>query len=157
MEIIKAQSDDLETVRDITRTTINVIYPRYYPTGAVQFFLAYHSDEHIMADISDGKVFLLYVEEKPAGTVTISDNNINRLFVLPMFQHKGYGKKLLDFAEKKILESYDCVQIDASFPAKRIYLKRGYKEVEYNIIDTENGDCLCYDVMRLEKADGQRG
>ena len=64
---------------------------------------------------------------------------------------------MLDFAEKKILESYDCVQIDASFPAKRIYLKRGYKEVEYNIIDTENGDCLCYDVMRLEKADGQRG
>ena len=71
MEIIKAQSDDLETVRDITRTTINAIYPRYYPTGAVQFFLAHHSDEHIMADISDGKVFLLYVEEKPAGTVTI--------------------------------------------------------------------------------------
>ena len=157
MEIIKAQSDDLETVRDITRTTINAIYPRYYPTGAVQFFLAHHSDEHIMADISDGKVFLLYVEEKPVGTVTISDNNLNRLFVLPMCQYKGYGKKLLDFAEKKIVESYDCVQIDASFPAKRIYLKRGYKEVEYNIIDTENGDCLCYDVMRLEKADGQRG
>ena len=68
-----------------------------------------------------------------------------------------YSKKVQENAEKKILESYDCVQIDASFPAKRIYLKRGYKEVEYNIIDTENGDCLCYDVMRLEKADGQRG
>ena len=40
---------------------------------------------------------------------------------------------------------------DASFPAKRIYLKRGYKETEYNIIEADNGDCLCYDVMRLEK------
>ncbi|MCH4153998.1 MAG: GNAT family N-acetyltransferase [Saccharofermentans sp.] len=156
MEIIKAQTDDFITVRDITRTTINEIYPRYYPAGAVQFFLAHHSDEHIRADISEGKVFLLCVNEEPVGTVTISDNNINRLFVLPAFQHKGYGKMLLDFAEKKILESYDCVQIDASFPAKQIYIKRGYKEVEYNIIETENGDCLCYDVMRLEKTDGQR-
>lgn len=78
----------------------------------------------------------------------------NRLFILPDYQHKGYGKALLDFAEKKILEVYECVQIDASFPAKRIYLKRGYKEIEYNIIKTDNGDCLCYDVMRLEKKHG---
>ena len=32
-----------------------------------------------------------------------------------------------------------------------IELKRGYKEIEYNIIETDNGDCLCVDVMRLEK------
>lgn len=25
---------------------------------------------------------------------------------------------------------------------------------QYNIIKTDNGDCLCYDVMRLEKKDG---
>lgn len=30
-------------------------------------------------------------------------------------------------------------------------MKRGYEEIEYNIIKTDNGDCLCYDVMRLEK------
>ena len=154
MEIIKAQKDDLEIVREITRTTIKTIYPRYYPAGAVQFFLEHHSDEHILADISDSKVFLLCVDDEPVGTVTISDNNINRLFVLPKSQHKGFGKKLLNYAENKILELYKFVQIDASFPAKQIYLKRGYKEIEYNIIETENGDYLCYDVMRLEKTDG---
>ena len=49
------------------------------------------------------------------------------------------------------------MQIDASFPAKRIYKLRGYKEIEYNMIETENGDYLCYDVMRLEKADDNSG
>jgi hypothetical protein len=48
-------------------------------------------------------------------------------------------EKNIDFAEKKIREVYECVQIDASFPAKRIYLKRGYKEIEYSIIKTDNG------------------
>ena len=155
MEIVTAQKDDLQIVCDITHTTINMIYPRYYPTGAVQFFLAHHKDEHIMADLSCGKVFVLYVDDDPVGTVTISENSINRLFVLPKYQHNGYGKALLDFAEKQILKSYECVQIDASFPAKRIYLNRGYKEIEYNIIETDNGDCLCYDVMKLEKTDSR--
>ena len=155
MEIVTAKIGDLEIVRKITRSTIKSIYPRYYPEGAVEFFLAHHSDDHIMTDISAGKVFLLFPDGEPVGTVTVSENNINRLFVLPEFQHRGYGKILLDFAEKKILGSYECVQIDASFPAKRIYLKRGYKEIEYNIIETDNGDCLCYDVMRLEKKDGE--
>ena len=104
-----------------------------------------------MTDIFDGKAYVLYEDGEPVGTVTISDNNINRLFVLPEYQHKGFGKAMLDFAEKKILEMYEYVQIDASFPAKRSYLKRGYKETEYNIIEADNGDFLCYDVMRLEK------
>lgn len=151
MEIMLAQKDDYELIRKIIQITIQLIYPRYYPKGAVHFFLMHHSDEHILTDISVGKVFVLYVDGEPVGTVTISDNNINRLFVMPEYQHKGYGKALLDFAEKKILESYEYVQIDASFPAKQIYLKRGYKEIEYNIIKTDNGDCLCYDVMRLER------
>jgi len=154
VEIVTAKKEDLEIVRKITRSTIKSIYPRYYPEGAVEFFLMHHSDEHIMADISDGRVFLLFENGVPVATVTVSANNINRLFVLPEFQHRGYGKTLLDFAEKKILQSYECVQIDASFPAKQIYLKRGYKEIEYNIIESDNGDYLCYDVMRLEKKDG---
>ena len=154
MEIITANKCDFEVVRKITRTTIESIYPRYYPEGAVQFFLTHHSDEHIMEDISDGKVSVLYADGKPVGTVTVSGNSINRLFVLPKYQHKGYGKTLLDFAEKKILKSYECVQLDASYPAKGIYLKRGYREIDYNIIETDTGDYLCYDVMRLEGTDG---
>jgi GNAT superfamily N-acetyltransferase len=154
VEIVIAKKEDLETIRKITRFTIKSIYPRYYPAGAVEFFQEHHSDEYIVTDISDGRVYGLYEGREPVGTVTISDNNITRLFVLPEYQHKGYGNELLNFAEKKILEMYEYVQIYASFPAKRIYLKRGYKEIEYNIIESDNGDFLCYDVMRLEKKHG---
>ena len=81
------------------------------------------------------------------GTVTIKENEICRLFVLPQKQHKGYGQMLLDFSEQKILQKHSKVIIDASLPAKRIYLKRGYSDIEYNQILTDNGDILCYDVM----------
>ena len=152
--IFMAKENDFETVKDITQTTIKLVYPKYYPEGAVQFFCNHHADDRILNDIAAGKVFLLEADDVCVGTVTIANNEICRLFVLPEYQHKGYGKALLDFAEEKILESFDHVQIDASFPAKRIYKLRGYKEIEYNIIETENGDCLCYDVMRLERSYG---
>ena len=151
MRILLADQNNLEDVRNITQTTIRTIYPKYYPGGAVDFFLKHHSDEHIRDDISAGKVYILNDGNATVGTVTISESSINRLFVLPESQHKGYGKALLDFAEEKILVKFDRVQIDASFPAKRIYRKRGYKETEYNTVKTDNGDYLCYDVMRLER------
>ena len=55
---------------------------------------------------------------------------------------------LLDFAESLIAADYREVVIDASLPAKPVYLKRGYAETEYHIIPTDEGHFLCYDVMR---------
>lgn len=151
MNIRLAQKCDLKVIREITHTTINEIYPHYYPDGAVTFFLNHHNDENIKEDISNNCVFLCYNKEQTAtGTVTIRQNEILRLFVLPKYQCKGYGKALLDYAEKSIATSYDEILIDASLSAKSIYLKRGYKEIEYHIIKTENNDYLCYDVMKKQ-------
>ena len=86
MEIIQATTEHFRDVRRITRETITAIYPRYYPAGAVQFFLDHHSDERIQADIASGKVYLLCADGVAAGTVTVSGNEILRLFVLPEYQ-----------------------------------------------------------------------
>ncbi len=142
-----ANETDFDSVKNITQTTIWSIYPKYYLNGAVQFFSNHHSDERIKADIDSGKVFLLEVDGTEIGTVTVADNEINRLFVLPEFQCKGYGKELMDFAEEMIGKEHDCIILDASLPAKQIYLKRGYVPAKYNMIEAENGDYLCFDVM----------
>lgn len=151
MDISAAAADDFAAVRTITQTTIRAIYPRYYPAGAVDFFCRHHADDRIRADIAAGKVFLLRDGKEAVGTVTVDGNAINRLFVLPPHQHRGYGRALLDYAERRILPEYDTVRIDASLPAKGIYRLRGYRETEYHILTTENGDCLCYDVMTLTR------
>ena len=53
----------------------------------------------------------------------------------------------MDFAEEIIRKKHDHIILDASLPAKQIYFKRGYVATKYNIIETENGDYLCFDVM----------
>ncbi|MBR1742057.1 MAG: GNAT family N-acetyltransferase [Lachnospiraceae bacterium] len=147
MKIVPATKDMLSIIVDIVQTTIDEIYPKYYPIGAVAFFKELHSDNNIFSDIANGYVYYLSDNDRAVGTVTIKENHILRLFVLREFQHKGYGQKILDFAEKKIEKEYSDIEIDASFPAKHIYLNRGYIDIEYNKILTDNGDYLCYDVM----------
>ena len=99
MQIIKAQLEKFDAIKRITHKTISEIYPHYYARGVVDFFLAHHNDENIMKDILAGIVFLIFEGEEAIGTVTIKENEICRLFVLPRYQHKGFGRLLLDFAE----------------------------------------------------------
>ena len=110
------------------------------------------TDVTIRQDLEAGSVYLLLNEKQLAlGTVTLKNHEIYRLFVLPAHQKKGYGRRLMDFAEQKIFECTDICRLDASLPAKAIYIKRGYRESAYHIIPTENGDFLCYDVMQKTK------
>lgn len=148
MAIKKAVQSDLWTVRKIVADTINAVYPHFYPKGAVDFFLKHHCEENISKDINEGLVYILTSDNTAVGTVTVCGNELARLFVDVRYQGKGYGKELLDFAENLINEKYDSVVLSASLPAKRIYLKRGYREVDFNSILTDGGDHLCYDILK---------
>ena len=111
------------------------IWRNYYPKGAVDFFLAHHSEDNIMKDIERNRVFLCLDGSRNAvGTVTIKKNEISRLFVLPSYQGMGYGTEMLDFAEQAIFTQYSKIVLDASLPAKKIYQRRGYKDMEFNSI-----------------------
>lgn len=148
MSIKKAVLSDLGTVKRISERSISETYPHYYPKGAVEFFLRYHDEKSIADDISRERVFICFEkEQKAVGTVTVKDNEICRLFVLPEYQKYGYGREMLDYAESVILDKYTEVVVDASLPAKSIYQRRGYKAAEFNTIKVGYNDFLCYDVM----------
>lgn len=142
-----AELSDLECVLQITHDTISEIYSNYYAEGVVKFFLQHHSREHVSPDIENGIVWLLEENSCMVGTVTVRENAVNRLFVLPQYQSHGYGSRLMDFAEAKIAEKFDCVHIDSSLAAKEMYLKRGYRETKTCRIPVGHGDILIYDEM----------
>lgn len=66
--------------------------------------------------------------------MTIHENEISRLFVLPPCQDMGFGTELLDFVERTILEKHARTVLDASLPAKELYLRRGDKDVDFQIL-----------------------
>lgn len=57
-EIIKAPPSAAPDIQEMVCTTIRAIYPRYYPAGAVDFFLKHHSLANIENDIDRDCVYL---------------------------------------------------------------------------------------------------
>lgn len=147
MEITQATDAQFQIVRHIVRSTIKTVYPNYYPSGAVDFFLHHHSDEAICEAIQKGTVYLLQADGRFVGTGSIHGFEIGRLFVLPEYQGKGYGTALMDELEAIVFRSYPEISLDASLPAYELYLHRGYTPVAYHTEKMENGHYLCYHVM----------
>lgn len=150
MNFIKATTEDFVIVRDIVINTINTIYPRYYPKGAVSLFVDHHSDVNILNDIEIGVVFLLEEGGLIVGTGTLKENEIARVFVLPDKQGIGYGTLILNELESMIDEKYTTAILDSSLPAYSMYIKRGYVPLQYHKIPASNGDFLCYHRMIKE-------
>ena len=138
-------------VAKIAGKTIRAVYPHYYPSGAVQFFLDLHNEQKIREALDREEVYFAAVQGKIVGTGSVRGDEVCRLFILPEYQAKGYGSKLMDLLEAMVFRKYQAVHIDASFPAESMYLKRGYRIKTYEKIETEGGDYLCYHTMVLEK------
>ncbi len=148
MNIIQAGSQDIFTIQEIVHTTINAIYPKYYPTDVVRFFLDRHSIDHTKKAISEEYILLVKEDGRFIGTGSISGNEIKRMFVLPEFQSKGYGSLLLSRLEQRAAEDgYTLVELDSSLPAYGLYERKGYIPVKNKRIVTQNGQVLFYHRM----------
>lgn len=144
---VKATIQDLDMVQRIVYKTIRAIYPKYYPTEVVDFFLNHHSEDNILADLVKGNTFLLVEDGQYIGTGSIKGNEINRVFVLPEFQGRGFGSQIMTMLEGQIASQYNDIHLDSSLPAFNMYIRRGYQPIEYR----EELVCdkvLCYQVMR---------
>jgi GNAT superfamily N-acetyltransferase len=145
-----ATGDDFGTVKDIVRKTIEKVYASFYPEDVVRFFLDHHADEKIKDDIDAGKVYILSVDGEPIGTGTVHGNEICRVFVLPEYHHRGYGTLIMKELETVVARTHRFVRLDSSLPGYGLYLKLGYRPINYQMISTPNGQVLCFHVM--EKA-----
>ena len=147
MEYRKANQSDFPALLALVRDTIRAIYPRYYPQGCVDYFLCWHSPERVAAAIEAGQVNVLLDGGKLVGTGSQEGNHITRVFVLPEYQGRGYGRYILDWLEEAVAAEYDAVRLDAPPPAVRLYEHRGYHTVEHQSEETESGCVLVWDVM----------
>ncbi len=149
MKIIKATFKEIDNIKDIMNTTIQTIYPHFYPQEVVTYFLEYHTNKKLIKELADGNIYLFVENEEFVGTGSVENNHISKVFVLPQHQGKGFGSLIMQFLETLVAkEEYQHAVLDASLPAYSFYAKRGYKPTDYHQIPTANQGILCYHVMK---------
>lgn len=83
--------------------------------------------EYLRREIQSGKVLYLLIEEKPVGIVSVNDNMIENLYVLPSEQNKGYGTKLLLFALEQCHQTPCLWVLENNRKAYSLYAKYGFR------------------------------
>lgn len=147
MKYITATSDMADEIYNILHTTIETIYPKYYPKEVTDFFCRHHSREHIMEGIATGNMGVLTDGKLIVGTGCFDGNHITGVYVLPYYQKQGYGSQIMDFLEAEIMKKHDVSVLDASLSAVCLYEHRGYKTVRHGIYELENDVKLVYEIM----------
>lgn len=82
--------------------------------------------EYIRREMRLGKMFYLLVLDSPKGIVSVGDNLIENLYVLPSEQRKGYGTMLLHYAEGLCSGTPKLWVLNNNTGARLLYQMAGY-------------------------------
>lgn len=155
MNYMTATSDMAEAIYDVLQTTIQTVYPKYYPKEVADFFCRHHSRGHILEGIASGNMRVLTNGNVIVGTGCFDGNHITGLYVLPAYQKQGCGSRIMDGLEEEIGKKHTAVVLDASLPAVCFYEHRGYQTVGHGSYELEHDVRLIYEVMeKMLRVDG---
>ena len=90
-----------------------------------------HQKEYLLEKMKNGTVvFILFDEasEKDVGIVSVTENLIEDLYILPSEQNKGYGTTLLRFACGKCTAAPTLWILENNSNAARLYRREGFSE-----------------------------
>lgn len=151
MEYKTAVPEMADAIHHILHTTIETVYPKYYPKEVVDFFCRHHSKEHVLEGIASQNMGVLTDGDVILGTGCFAGNHITGVYVLPGYQKQGCGSRIMDCLEEEIRKEHDASVLDASLPAVFFYENRGYKTVGHGVYELDNGVKLVYEIMEKKQ------
>ena len=95
-------------------------------------FIALHTPQHqkayLQGKMDNGSKLFMMIADKPVGVVSVTGNLIEDLYILPDYQHQGFGTRLLRFA----MEQCDGVPtlwiLENNKGAEKLYRREGFRE-----------------------------
>ena len=124
--IIKVNEETLQTAAEIYAETWQDSYSALYSESFIKRHTAARQKVYLNNSIKDGKRIYMLVKDIPVGIVSIKDNLIEDLYILPAEQHKGYGTELLLFAIKRCSGKPYLWVLDNNEKAQSLYRKLGF-------------------------------
>ena len=124
-------NDDINILKDIAKRVLRLNYSPFLGAGAVQDFI-----ESGMADkeVDDGirNCTVLMCDTTLIGFAITKESLLHLIMIDTIFQHSGYGSKLLQHVENMLFMRYDRIYLNsfrANTTANQFYLKNGWSLV----------------------------
>lgn len=127
MRIISAKKGDVSEISFCRQKSINNVNSNCYSLGAIKELIEDQTPEKILEEFESCEIYCLKKRGKIIGSVSLCENKVDGLYVCPNQVGKGYGRKLLKFAEKKIKKKgYWETYLYSTLNSENFYLSQGY-------------------------------
>ena len=153
MEIRPFKPEDAEETAQIIAKTLRISNSKDYSEQYIEFNIASHSADELLKAAKERHMYVACDGERIVGTGGIAgywgsftESMLLTIFVLPEYQGKGVGRKIIETLEKdEFFLRAKRIEIPASITAVEFYRKMGY--------DYKNGNAQLEDglMYRLEK------
>lgn len=117
---------NIEVAAEIHSLSWKESHRRFCSEEFVQAHTKDRQKQYIQKEMASGKIFYMLVEDEAKGIVSVKDNVIENLYVLPSEQHKGYGAQLLKYAELMCKGIPTLWILSNNEVANSFYQKNGY-------------------------------
>jgi N-acetylglutamate synthase-like GNAT family acetyltransferase len=111
----------------------------------------YHDEQAVRRDARAGCIVVLERAGRTIATGTLVGDEIKRVFVDPMAQRRGAGRRIMRYLEEKARSlGIATVRLDASLPSKAFYDTLGYVTIEKTFLPLENDRRL--DFFKMQRS-----
>ncbi|MBN2640590.1 MAG: GNAT family N-acetyltransferase [Victivallales bacterium] len=167
LEITVARLEDLPEIENLARRIWPVCYKDIITPEQIEFMLKKMYAENVMREelLERGVRFdLLRADDVNIGYVSYSASEtdpkvliLHKIYILPGYQRRGLGSKLIDHVKKQAA-SFGCkriiLNVNKNNPALNAYLKNGFNIVESVCNDIGDGffmdDYICETTIKLQ-------
>lgn len=142
MNIRETRLEDAEGIVTIIKETVLATHKKVYSPRDIQNILDNYSLTKVVHFIKSYDYFVAEEEEKIIGCVLAKEGKMRSLYVLPSFQGKGLGKKLVETSEDCIKKNgYKEIWLWSSLVSYDFYSHMGYEYME----DVKNDNGIVID------------
>lgn len=143
--IRQATDNDLQQLLKLVHNTIDISYRDTYPHEAIRAFKDYHSRESLVHDMKTGYVVTAEQNKEIIGTGTLQDTNIRRVFISPLWQQYGLGKKIaLELEKKARSQGLTMIDLSASIGSRKFWGNLGFELQREAYLPVANNKKLVY-------------
>jgi GNAT superfamily N-acetyltransferase len=127
MRIISAKKREVSEISVCRRESIENVNSNCYSPAALKELIDDQIPEKVLEEFLSCEIYSLKKKGKIIGSVSFDKNKIDGLYICSNYVGRGYGQKLLKFAERKIKrKGYWEVFLYSTLNSEKFYLNQGY-------------------------------
>jgi len=141
----KYKKEDAKPICEIIKLNDLIVTYKDYPKKLIEIWVKGDTPEWIEKIAKKTNCFVLVEKNRIVGFMSLKDNELNKLFVHPSCQSKGYGTKLINKAislSKK--RGVNTIKLYSNLGAKGFYLKCGFNLIKKVKKSAEGVDYYCF-------------